>query len=168
MNAAALRVDGSHFDRLQPIDYPPNHLSKSLHVVSSVPSSHPKYGAESRPVSYPKTPTGMGHIVSQALWKRVGHGVSRKQLRHALNVSDGTIDNLLSGRSEPSVRVLMALVDFFDASFCNEIFNHLGIVVVKPAESTRKVAEGMAELARMDPTKAGVVADMLALMSAGR
>jgi hypothetical protein len=143
-------------------------LSKHLQVVSVEPSSHPQHGAECRSVSCPKTPNGMGHIVSQALWKRVGHGVTRKQLRHALDVSDGTIDNLLAGRGEPSVRVLMGLVDFFEASFANEIFGHLGIVVVKPAESTRKVQQGLEELSRADPTTIGLFAEVFAKMGAGR
>jgi transcriptional regulator with XRE-family HTH domain len=97
----------------------------------------------------------LGENVSEALWRRMSTGaVSRKHLQKALGVSAGTIDNLLNGNSDPSGRVLMGLLSFFDASFANEILAPTGCTVAKlcdaRAAALKKVAEGMAELHRSE------------------
>ena len=90
--------------------------------------------------------------LAAALRRRVGIGksVTPKQLAYALQLSAGTIDNLLNGNNDPSGRALMALLTFFDESFAAEILEPTGLTVAKlsdrRAAALRKVAEGMAEL----------------------
>lgn len=95
-----------------------------------------------------------GELIAAALRKRVGVGraITVKQLSYALQISEQTVWNLLSGNksSGPSGRVLMALLTFFDAAFCNEILAGTGCTVAKltdaRAEALRKISEGMATL----------------------
>lgn len=90
--------------------------------------------------------------LAAALRRRVGIGksVTPKQLAYALQLSAGTIDNLMNGNNDPSGRALMALLTFFDESFAAEILEPTGLTVAKlsdrRAAALRKVAEGMAEL----------------------
>lgn len=109
-------------------------------------------------MSYPDNPRTLGRLVADALWRRINAGaITRKQLQHAIGVSEGTIDNLMSGNGDPSGRVLMALLSFFDSSFANEILAPTGCTVAKlsdaRAAALRKVAEGMAELQRMEVSR---------------
>ena len=109
-------------------------------------------------MSYEESYKTLGERIAAALRRRVGVGraIGVKQLAYALRVSEGTIWNLMSGNNEPSGRVLMALVQFFDAAFANEIFAGTGATIVKLGESraaenaARKIAEGMEELKRLD------------------
>jgi transcriptional regulator with XRE-family HTH domain len=48
--------------------------------------------------------------------------LTRKQLQHALGISTGTMNNLLSGQHDPSGRVLDKLVEFFRDGFINEVW----------------------------------------------
>lgn len=97
----------------------------------------------------------LGNRIAAALRTRVGNGraVTVKHLTHALQVSEQTVWNLLSGNNDPSGRVLMALLTFFDESFAAEILEPTGLTVAKlsdrKAAALRKVAEGMEELRRM-------------------
>lgn len=100
-------------------------------------------------------PRTLGVRISAALWRRINAGaINRKHLQHALGVSAGTIDNLLNGNTDPSGRVLMGLITFFDAAFCNEILEGTGCTVAKIGDARqaalRKVAEGLAELQRAE------------------
>lgn len=106
-------------------------------------------------MSYPDDPKTLGSLISSALWRRVNAGaITRKQLQHAIGVSEGTIDNLLSGNNDPSARVFMALLTLMDSAFANEVLAPTGCVIAKISDARsaalRKVAEGMAELQRMD------------------
>lgn len=90
--------------------------------------------------------------LAAALRRRVGIGksITPKQLAYTLQLSAGTIDNLMNGNNDPSGRALMALLTFFDESFAAEILAPTGLTVAKlsdrRAAALRKVAEGMAEL----------------------
>lgn len=127
--------------------------SNRLHLVA--PVLHPETRCETAPMSYLRNSERLGDKVSAALWRRINAGaINRKHLQHALGVSAGTIDNLLNGNTDPSGRVLMGLITFFDAAFANEILEGTGCTVAKigdaRAAALRKVAEGMAELQRME------------------
>jgi transcriptional regulator with XRE-family HTH domain len=123
---------------------------------STTPSvAAPEHAAGERPLYLPELPKTLGTYVSEALWRRINTGaITRKHLQYALGVSAGTIDNLLSGNGDPSGRVLMALLSFFDSAFANEILAPTGCTVAKlsdaRAAALRKVAEGMAELQQME------------------
>jgi hypothetical protein len=172
MRSAALRLDESNFDRRQPIEYSSNHHSKTLHVVHSVsPSLLPqKYEAERAVQQLDKNTLGIRERIHTALKNRIGLGkpASVKIVARATGLTERTIENAMSGDTLPRSDTLMALVDFFDATFANEIFGHLGIVVVKPAEASRKVAQGLHELSQADPTVIGIFAEALAKMGASR
>lgn len=92
--------------------------------------------------------------VATALRRRVGGGrsVSVKQLAYTIRVSETTIWNLLSGNKEPRAQNLLRLIDFFDASFANEILAPSGVTVTKlsdrkATDAIRKIEEGRKELA---------------------
>lgn len=124
------------------------HLGSKLHVV---PPSRPQHRAERNPMSSGILPKTLGELVASALGRRIGYGITRKQLQHALNVSSGTVDNLLAGHQDPSPRVFMALLQFFDTAFANEIMAPSGLTVVKLAdaraiEAAQKIIEGVAAL----------------------
>lgn len=106
-------------------------------------------------MSCAENPRTIGKQISDALWRRVNTGaITRKHLQHALGVSSGTVDNLLSGNNDPSARVFMGLLTMMDAAFANEILAPTGCVIAKLSDARsaalRKVAEGMAELQRME------------------
>jgi transcriptional regulator with XRE-family HTH domain len=105
--------------------YQPNSLQ------SNAPASRPQHGVEQHPMSLPSDNRTLGERIARALGRRIGYGITRKQLQHALNVSGGTVDNLLSGHQDPSPRVFMALLQFFDAAFAHEILAASGFTVVK-------------------------------------
>ena len=135
--------------------YPSRHSTNALHRNAPVVVSLPETKRESNTMSLARFPERLGDRVSAALWRRINAGaINRKHLQHALGVSSGTIDNLLSGNSDPSGRVLMGLLTFFDSAFANEILAPTGCTVAKlsdaRAAALRKVAEGMAELQRME------------------
>jgi transcriptional regulator with XRE-family HTH domain len=100
-------------------------------VLHDVPASRPQHGVEQHPMYLPSDNRTLGERIARALGRRIGYGITRKQLQHALNVSSGTVDNLLSGHQDPSPRVFMALLQFFDAAFAHEILAPSGFTVVK-------------------------------------
>jgi len=65
--------------------------------------SRPETKRESGTMSLAENPRTLGKRISDALWRRINSGaITRKHLQHALGVSNGTIDNLLGGYSDPS------------------------------------------------------------------
>lgn len=108
------------------------------------------------PVSYPPNPKTLRERIAEALRRRMnGTGLTAKHLARAMNVSAGTIDNLLSGNNDPSARVLLELVRFFDSAFCNEVFAGTGATIVKLSDqralaAARKIAEGVEELKALE------------------
>lgn len=97
----------------------------------------------------------LGKLIAAALRDRVGNGkaVTIKQLSFALHISEQTVWNLLAGNSDPSGRVLMGLLSFFDAGFANQILQPTGCTVAKVcdkrAEALKKISEGMEVLRRL-------------------
>lgn len=145
--ARALDFDGPN-TRLQPRrseELQHGSLAR-LHLIA--PLQRPDNGAEKRAMSPGENHKTLGELVAAALARRIGYGITRKQLKHALNVSTGTIDNLLSGNTDPSPRVFMSLLQFFDTAFANEVLAQSGLTVVKLAEvrAAEKVIQGLAEL----------------------
>lgn len=105
---------------------------------------------------YAKSPKALGEKIRSAFVRRIfpNTNLTRKQVIHALDISAGTFDNLLSGERDPSGRVLHKLVDFFGAAFLQEIFGGPNIVVIDPsdarkADALRRMAEAQEELRRL-------------------
>ena len=74
--------------------------------------SRPETKRESGTMSLAENPRTLGKRISDALWRRINSGaITRKHLQHALGVSNGTIDNLLGGYSDPSCNGWRAVVD---------------------------------------------------------
>lgn len=97
--------------------------------------------------------------VRDALKRRVGKGraVTVKQVARALypDVSERTIENLMSGNNEPRSETLALLVDLFDQSFADEVYAGRGFRVVKlsnqkAADAAQKIIDGNAELKAME------------------
>lgn len=95
---------------------------------------------------------------SKALKRRLRPNttLSAYELSRALRISEPTVWNILSGNSKsgPSGRVLEKLVEFFGASFLQEVFGGPNIHVIDPREAhkasaLRKLAEAHEELRRM-------------------
>jgi hypothetical protein len=95
----------------------------------------------------------LGERVSAALTKRLfpHTNLTRKQLQHALGISIGTMDNLLSGHHDPSGRILDKLVSFFRESFINEIWggHNIHCVDTRAVEKAVVVAQLVAAHAEL-------------------
>jgi hypothetical protein len=98
----------------------------------------------------------LGERVSAALNRRLfpHTNLTRKQLQHALGISVGTMDNLLSGHHAPSGRVLDKLVAFFRDSFINEVWGAHNIHCIdtrapEKAAAVALVITATAELRRL-------------------
>lgn len=95
----------------------------------------------------------LGERVARALNRRVGLGktVTIKQLAYTVRLSEQTIWSLMAGTREPRGETLLRLIQFFDATFANEIMGPHGCRVVKLSdakmiEAIRKIEEGHREL----------------------
>ena len=91
-----------------------------------------------------------------ALRRRIGIGkpVSVKVVANATGLTERTIENAMSGLTMPRGDTLMALIDFFDATFANEVFAGTTFLVVKlsdhrAAAAARMINEGVAVLAAL-------------------
>lgn len=155
--ATALALDYSTREALQRHTH--HHLTGNVtqfsHSVISLPSSHAEHVMREHPMSSDDSTRTLGKRISDALWRRINAGaITRKHLRDALGCSLGTVDNLLSGYNDPSGRILMALLTFFDESFANEILAPTGCTVAKlsdrRAAALQKIAAGMAELKSLE------------------
>lgn len=101
-------------------------------------------------------PKTLGKRIAFALWNRINAGaLTRKHLQIDLGISEGTVDNLLSGNGNPSGPVIDALIAVLRAPFVNEVWGHHNIYCIsrhdeKRAELLRKREEIEAELQRME------------------
>jgi transcriptional regulator with XRE-family HTH domain len=136
----------------------PNGVSQKISQMTAqsvTPFVAKKLRRGSHQVSEERSSRTIGKRVADALKRRVGAGraVTIKQLAYAIRISEQTVWNLLSGNSDPSGRVLMGLLTFFDSAFANEILAPTGCTVAKlgdaRAEALAKVAEGMEALRRL-------------------
>lgn len=91
-----------------------------------------------------------------ALKRRIGTGkpVSVKVVARATGLTERTVENAMSGETMPRGDTLMALLDFFDATFANEIFAGATFLVVKlsdhrAAEAARQINDGLRVLAEL-------------------
>lgn len=107
-------------------------------------------------MSYANINKTLGEKIRSAIGQRMfpNTNLTRKQIIHALDISQGTMNNLLSGEHDPSGRVLHKLVEFFGAGFLQEIFGGPNIIVIDPREgrksdALRKMAEAHEELRRL-------------------
>lgn len=163
MNAQTLRLDGLHrFGMLRqqhPIQNPPRYISKSLQYPSpSSRSQRPEDGAEDVVDQLAKNTREIREKLHTALKRRIGLGkpVSVKVVARATGLTERTIENAMSGETMPRGDTLIALVDFFDATFANEVLGHLGIVITKPKDAAQKALDGLTELSGGDRIAAEV------------
>lgn len=104
-------------------------------------------------MSWQENPNSLAARVAAAMRRRVGVGraMTVKQLAYAVQVSEGTVCNLLAGNNAPSGETLLRLIQFFDASFANEIMGPRGCVVAKlsdarAADAIRRLNEARDDL----------------------
>jgi hypothetical protein len=71
--------------------------------------------------------------LAQALARRLhpNSGLTRKALAHAIGRSPETIENYLSGYSQPDSHAMGELMAFLDAGFACEVYGPHGLVVIK-------------------------------------
>lgn len=98
----------------------------------------------------------LGERVADALRRRLfpSTSLTRQQLKHALRISEGTMNNLLSGHHDPSGRVLDKLIAFFRDSFINEVWggNNIHCICTRAPEkaaAAKRLVEAHEELRRM-------------------
>lgn len=128
------------------------HRPKSyLHELSPVP--RPQCGSESVVPQLAKSTHEIREKLHSALKRRIGIGkpVNVKVVARATGLTERTIENAMSGETMPRGDTLMALIDFFDASFANEIFAGTTFMVVKlsdqrAADAARMINDGVAAL----------------------
>lgn len=101
-----------------------------------------------------------GQRLAQALRSRIGAGttITIKQLAYALQVTEQTVWNWLSGNKDPRGEHLIKLIAFFDESFANEIFAGTGATIVKIGvnrkliEAAKKLEEALSDLKNLGAT----------------
>lgn len=120
------------------------------------PSYANRHKTETMTNHYGKLPKTLGEKIRSAIVRRMfpSTNLTRKQVIHALDISAGTMDNLLSGERDPSGRVLHKLVDFFGAAFLQEVFGGPNILVIDPndarkADALRRFVDAQDELRRL-------------------
>lgn len=141
IGATALKLDGSSFDRLQPIDYPPQHYPKSLHVVrSNEPSLLPqKYVAEGdamRPGTIQRTTRNQSDVVpskvdvkraiKSAIYDHLpAYKITAAEIADKIGANDATVEGWRSrdGGVPSAEYVLMLMVAFpdFGAAVCERV-----------------------------------------------
>lgn len=135
-----------------------SHVAQNIADVShhSVPSSHPQHATESAVPQLAKNTHEIRERLHSALKRRVGPhtGLRIKVVAQATGLTERTIENAMSGETMPRGDTLMALIDFFDASFANEVFAGTTFMVVKLADqraatAARMINEGAAMLAEL-------------------
>lgn len=125
----------------------------NLKSVAHVVSFAKQHKADGMANHYGALPNPLGEKIRTALLSRMfpNTNLTRKQIVHALDISAGTMDNLLSGNRDPSGRTLHKLVDFFGASFLHEVFGGPNIHVIDPraTQKAARIAELHEELRRL-------------------
>lgn len=106
---------------------------------------------EQAPVSYKESST-LRQRLAASLRRRLhpNTALHAKQLAYALRVSEATVWQWLAGNRDPGGEHLLALINFFDAAFANEIVGP-GCVIAKAsdlraAKAIGKMNEARAEL----------------------
>lgn len=104
-------------------------------------------------MSLPAIPRSLAERLKAALERRLypNSALHRKQLSYALQVSENTLDNWLSGNGEPRARHLLNLICFFDSSFAQEISDGqvAKIEDARVIAALKKISEGREELAAL-------------------
>lgn len=74
-------------------------------------------------LSVRESSTSLGEAIADALRRRIGQGraVGIKQFAYDLQVSEQTVWNWLSSNRDPAGRHVVAMLNYFDASFAREI-----------------------------------------------
>jgi hypothetical protein len=146
--------------RLQPqaLNNSPAQFTDARHLQSSLqeitPSSRPQHGVEHDVPQLEQNPQVFREKIRSAMQRRVGPGtgLTVKMVARATMLTERTIENAMAGNNTPRGDTLMTLVDFFDASFANEIFAGSTFLVVKlsdqrAADAARMINDGIAILA---------------------
>lgn len=107
-------------------------------------------------MSYSLANKTLAERVQYAIERRLfpNTNLTRQQLAHALRISAGTMNNLLSGSHDPSGRVLDKLVAFFRDGFINEVWGAHNIHCIdtrapEKAAAVALVITAQAELRRL-------------------
>jgi hypothetical protein len=118
----------------------------------------PNHVERTTPVSQQESSGTISERAKRALERRLRPHttLSAYELGHTLRISESTIWSILSGNSKtgPSGRVLQLLVDFFGATFLQEVFGGPNVHVIDPravrrAAHIQRIAELQAELEAM-------------------
>jgi hypothetical protein len=131
---------------------PTNEFPKFREVVPH--SSSPSYAKKPRPdgvaMSYADLPKTLGERVKLALQRRLfpKTNLTRQQLQHALRISKGTMDNLLSGNHDPSGPTMDKLIALFRDGFINEVWgaHNIHCICTRAQEKAARIAELHEEL----------------------
>lgn len=157
MTAAALAVENFQ-TAADPRQGLPQYLVELRTRNKSLPHIANHNGDRNEAMSCEQSTKTIGERTKAALERRLYPKTNLRacELAYSLRVSEGTIWNILGGNSKsgPSGRVLFKLVEFFGASFLQEVFGGPNVYVLDPRE-TRKLAhiqrirELQAELEKM-------------------
>jgi hypothetical protein len=101
-------------------------------------------------MSYGELPKTLGARVAGALKRRLfpKTNLTRQQLQHALRISKGTMDNLLSGNHDPSGPTMDKLIAMFRDGFINEVWgaHNIHCICTRAQEKAARIAELHEEL----------------------
>lgn len=81
--------------------------------------------------------------LSDALRQRLhpNTGLTKAVLAHAIGIKDPTtIDNWLTGYSQPNSYIMGELIAIFDPGFANEVYEAHGVIVAKLSDARRAAA----------------------------
>lgn len=133
----------------------PASVAVSLHVVAPSPSPV-QHEARVDVDQLAKSTHGIRDRLHTALRMRIGPhaGLSVKVVARATGLTERTIENAMSGQTMPRTDTMLALVDFFDVSFANEVFAGTTFMVIKLADqkaidAAAKIIEGAAILQQL-------------------
>lgn len=135
----------------------PQYLSREKVQSShqSVSVSPHQSGAERAMPQLEQNPRVLKDRIRNAMKRRVGPntGLTVKMVARATGLTERTIENASSG-TIPRGDTLTTLLDFFDASFANEVFAGTTFMIVKlsdqrAADAARQINEGIRVLAEL-------------------
>jgi DNA-binding transcriptional regulator YiaG len=99
-----------------------------------------------RPVSHAEHKSRVAAALRRRLYPNTG--ITRKQLAGLVGVTVETVENWLSGYTDPKGYWLMRLIAVLDVGFANEVAEPHGAMVVKLSDAKRVEAARRYEAAR--------------------
>jgi hypothetical protein len=134
------------YDKTGPLLQQSVQCPRNIHQVArhSLSPSANSLKPKEVPMSYAADNRTLSKRTQYAIERRLfpHTNLTRKQLQHALGISTGTMNNLLSGNHDPSGRVLDKLVAFFREGFVNEVWggNNIHCICTRAPEKAAAVA----------------------------